>query len=74
MHGRSAGVISPPHENEFHASLPRDCFDYRQGIIERFENRSLFDVEFQISQDFVTQYGTRQLRRVQSEVLDGCAQ
>src|SRR5579864_8103437 len=74
MHRRGASVIRPTQEYKFHASLSGDCLDSSKWIIERLENRSLLDVEFQVGQSVMVQHSAVQFSWAQPEILDGAAE
>src|SRR5271155_1156033 len=73
MHRGCTGMVGTANKYKLHARLRRDGFHYAERPANRFENRSLLDVKFQVRKRVVAQYRSWNFRRVQSKVFDGGA-
>jgi len=73
MHGRGARMIGAAQKFELHPCLSHDGFHCTKRPSERFEDRSLLDVKFQVGKRVVAERCARNILGIQSEVFDGGA-
>src|SRR5260370_33928153 len=70
MHRRSARVVGAAGEAKLRSALPCNCFDHSQRSSEIPQDRSLFDMKFNVTQNVILQGSCGDLRSIQSEVLN----
>ncbi len=73
MHGSRTRVIGAAQKHELHAGLSSNGIDRSEGPADGFEDRSLLDVKFQITECALVQGGTRNVGGIQAKLFDGRA-
>src|SRR6266849_3770630 len=72
MHWRGSCMVGTARKSKFHASLPGNCLNRSERPPQRFQDRPLLYVKFQVRKTIVLQRGARNLCGIQAVVFDGC--